>query len=105
MGESYREKKARLGALRERVWTRDGGACFYCKKPIAMSDAQLDHVIAKSRGGPHDDTNRITSCQRCNGAKGSLSLIDWHRKVESNLKQATADAAYFARILKSMEDI
>lgn len=90
---------------RVRIWNRDGQACLYCKRPVSLAEVQIDHIIAQSRGGPHDDGNRAASCPRCNNLKGGLSLTDWRGKIQSALIKAKADAIYFEQILASMKDL
>lgn len=101
MGEPYSVKKSRKATLRQELWERENGLCFYCQKPVAIDASHLDHVIAKSRGGPHGSTNRVLSCARCNSIKGALSLGDWRNKVEARLEKAKSDAIYFAAIQES----
>jgi 5-methylcytosine-specific restriction endonuclease McrA len=51
---------------RHNVFARDRHRCSYCgrKKPTEQLD--LDHVLPRSRGGPHEWTNVVTSCRPCN---------------------------------------
>lgn len=51
---------------RHNVFARDKHRCAYCglRKPVEELD--LDHVLPRSRGGPHEWTNVVTSCRPCN---------------------------------------
>jgi 5-methylcytosine-specific restriction endonuclease McrA len=51
---------------RHNVFARDGHRCAYCGKRRPSDELDLDHVVPKSRGGPHDWTNVVTSCRACN---------------------------------------
>jgi len=51
---------------RHNVFARDGRRCAYCGKRKATDELDLDHVIPRSRGGPHVWTNVVTSCRPCN---------------------------------------
>ncbi|WP_370981206.1 HNH endonuclease [Agaribacterium sp. ZY112] len=43
-----------------------GGVCFYCREPLALSDATQDYVIAKSLGGSDGDDNLVVCCRSIN---------------------------------------
>ncbi len=60
---------------RRAVLRRDGGRCAYCAGPADT----IDHVVPKSRGGRHEWTNVVASCQRHNLQKGDhlLSELGW----------------------------
>jgi 5-methylcytosine-specific restriction endonuclease McrA len=50
---------------RRAVFARDGHRCQYC----AGSAENLDHVLPRSRGGPHTWENVVASCRACNARK------------------------------------
>jgi len=50
---------------RRNVFARDGGRCQYCGRPAE----NLDHVVPRSRGGPHSWENIVASCRACNARK------------------------------------
>jgi 5-methylcytosine-specific restriction endonuclease McrA len=52
---------------RLRVLKRDGYICAYC----GQEANQVDHVIARARGGGHDLDNLVACCARCNSLKGA----------------------------------
>ena len=49
------------------LWLRDEGTCQYCKKKVSVSNATIDHVLPKSRGGSHSWGNLVIACSKCNG--------------------------------------
>ena len=55
---------------RKAVFARDEGRCQYCTKPAES----IDHVVPRSRGGPHEWTNVVACCRRCNTLKGDRPL-------------------------------
>lgn len=59
---------------KKNVWLRDAGACQYCEKPIGLSDATVDHVVPKSKGGKNVWENVALACAKCNQKKGSRLL-------------------------------
>ncbi|MFN0092312.1 MAG: HNH endonuclease [Acidimicrobiales bacterium] len=55
---------------RRAIFHRDGHRCQYCGR-----DAEsIDHVVPRSRGGPHTWENVVAACRRCNLAKGNRLL-------------------------------
>lgn len=52
---------------RREVLRRDNHVCQYCGSSKRLT---LDHVIPRSKGGPHTWNNVVTACERCNSRKG-----------------------------------
>ena len=50
---------------RRAVFARDGHHCQYC----GCAAENLDHVVPRSRGGPHAWENVVASCRACNARK------------------------------------
>lgn len=50
---------------RRGVFIRDDGRCQYCD----AAAENVDHVLPRSRGGPHEWENVVASCRRCNSRK------------------------------------
>lgn len=59
---------------KKNVWLRDDGRCQYCERTINLSDATVDHVVPKSRGGQNAWENVALACSKCNQKKGSRLL-------------------------------
>ena len=55
---------------RKAVFARDGGRCVYCN----AAATSLDHVVPKSRGGPHTWDNVVSACSRCNHLKADRGI-------------------------------
>ena len=51
------------------ILLRDKMKCQYCGKTCTSSEATMDHVIPKSRGGKTSWTNIVTACHGCNNKK------------------------------------
>lgn len=51
---------------RRAVFGRDSHLCQYCDGPAES----LDHVLPRSRGGPHSWENVVACCRSCNIRKG-----------------------------------
>ena len=57
--------RRRAGLSRRAVLLRDGQRCQYC----GGAAEDVDHVIPRSRGGPHAWENVVAACRRCNSRK------------------------------------
>jgi 5-methylcytosine-specific restriction endonuclease McrA len=57
--------QARVAITRRAVFARDGHRCQYC----GGQAENIDHVVPRSRGGPHDWENVVAACRRCNTRK------------------------------------
>ena len=57
---------------RKAVFARDGGRCLYC----GAAATSLDHVVPKSRGGPHTWENVVSACSRCNHVKADRGIAE-----------------------------
>ena len=55
----------RVAVNRRTVFARDGSKCQYC----GSAAENLDHVIPRSKGGPHTWENVVAACRRCNNRK------------------------------------
>lgn len=54
---------------RRNVYRRDGYRCAYCGKRPRQDHLTIDHVVPRSRGGPHTWDNCVTACLGCNARK------------------------------------
>lgn len=55
---------------RRGVFARDGHRCQYC----GGTAESIDHVIPRSKGGPHTWENVVAACRPCNVHKGDRLL-------------------------------
>lgn len=65
-----------------KLWALFDKSCAYCRKPLALTDVQAEHVVPISRGGANNIGNLLPSCMPCNADKRDLSLSQWaqHRQ-------------------------
>lgn len=71
-------------AKRQLIYTRDGWRCVWCKTdlgPWQCGVPTLDHVIPRSEGGTNEASNLITACGVCNDSRGTLSVLQFARKL------------------------
>lgn len=54
---------------REAIYLRDKGKCQYCGIKLTKSEATLEHVVPRSKGGKTMWINVVTSCFPCNQRK------------------------------------
>ena len=57
--------RSRVPRSRRAVFARDGHKCQYCNRAAE----NIDHVLPRSRGGPHSWDNVVASCRSCNSRK------------------------------------
>jgi len=58
------------------IFERDNFRCIYCGHTSYGDDAELhaDHIVPKSKGGPDEAGNLVTSCIECNLTKHNNEL-------------------------------
>jgi hypothetical protein len=56
--------------LRQAIWRRERGQCFYCLRRLWPKIATLDHVVPLAEGGDHSIRNVVACCFDCNRRKG-----------------------------------
>lgn len=62
-------RQYRVAVNRRTVFARDESRCQYCGGPAE----NLDHVVPRSKGGPHTWENVVAACRRCNARKEDRS--------------------------------
>jgi 5-methylcytosine-specific restriction endonuclease McrA len=72
--------RARVPLTRAGLMYRDRYRCAYCGGRAET----IDHVVPRSRGGPHTWTNCVASCAKCNHHKADrlLSELGWRLRVK-----------------------
>ncbi len=66
---------------KKNVWLRDKGRCQYCEKKVVLSEATVDHVLPKSKGGKNTWDNVALACAKCNQKKGSRLLENTNLQI------------------------
>ena len=72
LAHMIRRPHPRAKLSRREVFLRDDYTCQYCG--IHTRDLTLDHVMPKSRGGPHTWENLVSACRPCNHRKGGKTI-------------------------------
>ena len=52
------------------LWMRDNGTCQYTNKKLSRSEANIDHVIPRTKGGLTNWTNCVICHKEVNAKKG-----------------------------------
>ena len=71
--------RRRAPLSRRGVFARDGGSCQYC----GDTADSIDHVIPRSKGGPHEWENVVAACRPCNVRKRDRLLPDTSMRLRS----------------------
>ncbi|MHB8465767.1 MAG: HNH endonuclease [Acidimicrobiales bacterium] len=72
--------EARVALNRRAVFVRDGHLCQYCNAPAE----NIDHVIPRSKGGPHTWENVVAACRPCNARKQDHFLHETNMRLRRN---------------------
>jgi hypothetical protein len=65
-----RMPRRRLTFSRRGLYLRDGGVCQYSGRSLPFDEANIDHVVPRSRGGPTSWENCVLADKRINHRKG-----------------------------------
>lgn len=84
--------RKRFNPTKNNIWIRDNGICQYTGRVLKKEQANIDHLIPKSRGGQSTWENMALSCKNINSKKGSktpkeagLNLIREPKKMKTTL--------------------
>ena len=69
-GTDYQRGSLYQTKLRDFIFSRSKGKCFYCDEKAE----EIDHIIPKSNGGTNSIYNLVASCRSCNERKSNLTL-------------------------------
>lgn len=78
---------------RREVLRRDHHSCQYCGSSKHLT---LDHVIPRSKGGPHTWDNVVTACERCNSRKSDRTPGEAGMQLRTKPKAPLHPAISFA---------
>lgn len=70
----FHRKETALPCKARYVYARDEGICQYCAVKLSRSEATIDHVVPKSKGGRNVWENVVLCCLSCNQQKGDKDL-------------------------------
>jgi 5-methylcytosine-specific restriction endonuclease McrA len=76
--------------LREYMLEKWHRKCAYCG--VTDTQLEIEHIIAKSKGGSNRVSNLTLSCTKCNQKKGSKSIEQFLKKKPDLLKRILSQA-------------
>ncbi|NEP31796.1 MULTISPECIES: RNA-guided endonuclease IscB [unclassified Moorena] len=76
--------------VKEYLLTKWGRKCTYCG--VENVPLEIEHIIAKSRGGSNRVSNLTLACHYCNQAKGNQPVEEFLKKKPLVLKRILAQA-------------
>ena len=76
-----RGRRSRDGAIKSILHLRQRGICPGCDRRVEIDFMDLDHIIARARGGQDVDDNLQLLCRKCNTMKGDKGMDTLRRKV------------------------
>jgi 5-methylcytosine-specific restriction endonuclease McrA len=82
--------RARLS--RREIFIRDNYTCQYCG--THTRDLTIDHVIPRSKGGPHTWENLVSACKTCNHRKGGKSLAETRMRLARMPREPRSNLYY-----------
>ncbi len=74
-------KRSKDAVIKMLLHRRQGGVCPGCDRPVDSDFMDLDHIIARSRGGQDIDDNLQLLCRNCNVMKGDKGMDALRKKV------------------------
>jgi hypothetical protein len=83
VAERLKEHAISSPLVRQQVWEITDGRCIYCDVEMTRErDAErpndcfeVDHIVAKSNGGPDHLSNYVPACHGCNTSKSAKSIF------------------------------
>ena len=58
----------------EKMLYLQAGKCFFCRHPLALSDASIEHLHPRSKGGNSTEDNEVVCCAALNQTFGNMDL-------------------------------
>lgn len=92
--------RTRVPLSRRAVFARDGHRCQYCNRGAE----NIDHVVPRSRGGPHAWENVVASCRACNARKEDRFLHEAGLRLR-RAPQAPAAALWLVASVGSLDPL
>jgi HNH endonuclease len=66
--------------LRDSIFAREGGTCFYCRTCLNDNNRVIDHLVSRPKGD-NSYRNCVAACLQCNSEKGSGAAGDFLRAL------------------------
>ena len=89
-GVEYQRGELFSFEVKEYLLTKWGRKCAYCG--VENVPFEIEHILAKSKGGSNRISNLCLSCHSCNQAKGNKSVEEFLKKKPEVLKRVLSQA-------------
>jgi len=102
LGRMIKRPRPSVKLSKSEVFRRDHYTCQYCGQ--MAQELTIDHIVPRSKDGPHTWNNLITACPKCNIKKGGRTAKEANMHLLSVPKTPSASARYmFGKYLHSNE--
>ena len=88
--------------LRQAIYLRDGGRCFYCLRALPRRLQTLDHVVPRAVHGRNGYRNLVSCCVECNSEKGERLGEDFLRHLFRHGRLSTTELSNRLRALHAV---
>ena len=95
---------SRCACNKKNIVLRDHNTCQYCGVVISLEKASIDHVMPSSRNGQYVWTNVVTSCVKCNQAKGDKTPEEWGRPLQKKPAALKWDTKFIREVHRNMKN-
>ena len=95
---------SRCACNKKNIVLRDHNTCQYCGTVVSLDKASIDHVMPSSRNGQYVWTNVVTSCVKCNQAKGDKTPEEWGRPLMKKPAALKWDTKFIREVHKNMKN-
>jgi 5-methylcytosine-specific restriction endonuclease McrA len=89
-------------ALRQSIYAREHGLCFYCLRQLTPLMKYFDHVVPRVRRGRNSDRNLVSCCVDCNSQKGERPAEDFLRSLYRERRLTAAELSARLRALDAL---
>lgn len=86
-GVEYQQGELQGEHLRSYLFVLYKHTCAYCNGLSGDTIFEIDHIRPRSKDGSDKLSNLVMSCRVCNAAKGSNTLEQWERRLESSASE------------------
>lgn len=94
---------SRCACNKKNIVLRDHNTCQYCGVVVSLDKASIDHVLPSSRGGQYVWNNVVTSCVKCNQAKGDKTPEEWGNPLKKKPEPLKWDAKFIKEVNGKMK--
>ena len=89
---------AKVDSKRQIVFNKFNGHCAYCGCDITIKNFQVDHILAKYRGGSDDVSNLFPACIRCNRGKETFTIDEFRTQIMKKLDTVRKISSQFRHL-------